>query len=337
VTMLSSDRHETEEASTDCPTCHGRGYFYRDFQEILALVISASRNPVFYQIYGERARGMASITLESEHMAAAWDRFTVIGDNNDQKTVVQTREVRKREGAIDVLRYPIVSTLLETALSEDEPTVLAPTDNDGVVIVRSDWRGRTIPTILEYGIDYRVTAAGAIEWIGAIGQAATGQFTITGTAGGVVPVGTVWRYTPVTGPTLDFVTLETVEIPVSGTVTTTLKCATEGVVGNVSVQNMSVSILHSLDCVNDAAICQLGTSGGVNGNCPPVGGRYSVTYWAHPVYVVQDVPHLHRDTRVALKNPNGPQWARMVFQVHAWLETMGPPHGFSQDIATVNP
>lgn len=331
LTPLSDSLNATEEPSIDCPTCEGRGYFYRDTQEIYGLVVSAARNPDFYKLYGERAKGMASITLDPEHMASSWDRFTVIGDRTGRSTVHQVREVREREGDVETLRYPIVTTELETGLSEDQPSVLDVTENDGVVIFRASTQGLTVPTVLDYGVDYRVTG-GNIEWLGTVGVAAEGDFIITGDAGGVVPIGTRWRYTAMGQEPREFATLETVELGASGQSTVRMRCTTEGTFGNLAILGLQVTILHELENVDTTARCQLGTSGGVNGNVPPVGGRYSVTYWAHPVYVAQDVPHSHRDTRVSAKSPTGPKWDRMVYQVHAWLETMGPPHGYVQDV-----
>jgi len=45
-------------------------------------------------------------------------------------------------------------------------------------------------------------------------------------------------------------------------------------------------------------------AGGIEWVTPPVvGGRWSVSYYASPVYVVTDIPHPHRDTRIGTKRP----------------------------------
>jgi len=62
------------------------------------------------------------------------------------------------------------------------------------------------------------------------------------------------------------------------------------------------------------------------GNPPAAGGGlYSISYWAHPVYVVKDMGFSARDTFVAFKSVS-PQFKEMVTAVTmAWLEIMGRP------------
>lgn len=216
-------RRATGEAVQQCPRCHGLGWFYHAQHEIMALVVAATKAPLFYQLYGEHARGMANLTFFPEHMAKAWDRVTVLD------TVIPYSDVVPRTGDTQALRYPIRQKKLELPKTDLRIHERVETLGDDVVIFAAD----------EFG-----------------------------------QIG----YEPL-------------------------------------VRDTAYSIV-------DGKIVWLA-------GAPDEGSRISITCWINPVYVINDTPHPHRDTPVALKQGGTTAWHHLPLQMHAWLEHFGPPHGFS--------
>lgn len=217
----------TGESNQGCPDCNGTKLIYHDEQQIQAIVLGASKNPLFYQMYGDHAKGMASITLNPEHMVKPFDRITVL-----ESVIPMTEITIRQEGDKQRLRYPIASAVLNLGAS-GAPTTLVPTTDNGTYIRFADANGVIVSSGSGYpveGTDYQVDDLGQIEWL---------------TAG------------------------------------------------------------------------------------PAVGARMSIDYWCHPVYVANDTPHMHRDTRVTQMTAlGGLTWQRFPIQIHAWLEYMGPPGGY---------
>lgn len=60
-----------------------------------------------------------------------------------------------------------------------------------------------------------------------------------------------------------------------------------------------------------------------NGNAPSAGERYSISYYAHPRFVVTDHPYVYRDTFVAAKAPT-PVFATLPVHCRAKLDFLGP-------------
>lgn len=309
----------TQENLSTCPECFGLGFIHHDPQEIQAVVLAASKNPVFYQLYGEHAKGMAMVTVLPEHMPKSWDRFTVL----DSVHAV-SEPIRERTGAKERLRYPVASADLE--LGEDyDQTVRTMTPWNGVYIRRANASGQLVTETLTQDIDYRITDEGELEWLSGSGEYATGEFVGEAEPFTVIPAGTRFE-----AGILTFVSTQEVEADENGDFTVTLRCETAGEIGNVPTPGFKVVSIDAIDGfpANSEAESVEGTSGGVDGNAPAVGERYSIDYWARPTYVVNDTPHPHRDSWTAAKVEGGVQWARYPVQVHCWLETMGPPHGF---------
>ncbi|HCB04522.1 MAG TPA: hypothetical protein DEQ43_09800 [Nocardioides bacterium] len=311
-------RTPTHEPQSACPECFGIGFLHHDPQEIQAVVLSASKNPAFYQLYGEQVKGMVMITVLPEHMPKSWDRFTVLD------SVHAVSETRERTGAKERLRYPIASANLELA-DEDTPTVKEVTAWNGVYIRRANASGQIVPAPLVQDLDCRITPDGELEWLAASGEYATGEFVGQATPGTIIPA--YWRFE---AGILTFVSTEEVTADEDGNFTVTLRCEVAGEVGNFPVEGFKAISIDSLPGFPAPAEVESaeGTSGGVDGNTPAIGERYTIDYWASPTYVVNDTPHPHRDGYTAAKVAGGTQWARYPVQVHCWLETMGPPHGY---------
>jgi hypothetical protein len=61
-------------------------------------------------------------------------------------------------------------------------------------------------------------------------------------------------------------------------------------------------------------------------NAPNEGERYSITYYAHPVYIIMNHPHAIRDTYINFKAP-APYHAELPIYAEAQLEFYGAPEG----------
>lgn len=310
----------TGEPRSDCPEgCLGLGYLYHHPQEIRAVVLSASKNPVFYQIYGEHAKGMAMVTLLPEHMAKSWDRLTVLD------SVHPVTEIRERTGATERLRYPIAEAMLDVGADGNENVKLQK-PSSGIYLRRADSSGHLVTTSPEQDVDFTINEEGLLVWSGSAATFATGVFVAEAVPGTVVPAFTRFRFE--LGETrMDFLTTETATADGSGHVTFTVRAETAGQAGNFPYSNFKILGVDVVPGLGVEAESELGTSGGEDGNVPAIGERFSIDYWAHPTYIVNDTPHPHRDNWISAKQSGSVQWARYPIQVHCWLETFGPPHG----------
>lgn len=66
--------------------------------------------------------------------------------------------------------------------------------------------------------------------------------------------------------------------------------------------------------------------GDTRGTAPPIGRLFSVSYYAHPVYVVTGHPHLFRDRWDTVKQGTTPQHMADLVQARARLEFVGGAH-----------
>lgn len=72
--------------------------------------------------------------------------------------------------------------------------------------------------------------------------AATGSITITGTAGTIIPVGSVFSTTSINNnPSVDYATTEAATIPSGGTVDVTVECTQTGTIGNTSANTVIIA------------------------------------------------------------------------------------------------
>lgn len=313
----------TGEAQPDCAKCYGRGYFHHDGQVIPAVILGVTKTPAYSQLYGEAIKGMASITVLPEHMLGEWDRITKM----TSWEVMQ--ESRPRQGAIERCRYLISEAPVELGKSEDEPHDKLETTDNGIYISWADSDGVAYEGDCIEGTDFEIVD-GLVSWLGTQYAFATGSFIVPGTADEEIKAGTRYRNED---EGLDFVTTTDATFATSGYATITMRCTTRGEAGNVAgpLQVFAVDGDSEID-PGDRVFAESanGTSGGVDGTIPRVGDTFTIRYYYHPAYIVNDTPHPHRDTWVSAKNPERVN-RRMVRQVHAWSEHMGDPFGYNAE------
>lgn len=143
----------TGEPRANCPACKGNGYVLHSGQQIRAVLTGAKHNPKAFEIYGEYANGMISVSTLPEHLPGYQDRFTLLD------SAMVYRETRIAAGSVDKLRYPIVSRLLDL--------VGGPTPFAGVLYCLKAGVTGEVPVgfaPLEDGVDFEVTAEGYLDW-----------------------------------------------------------------------------------------------------------------------------------------------------------------------------
>jgi hypothetical protein len=67
------------------------------------------------------------------------------------------------------------------------------------------------------------------------------------------------------------------------------------------------------------------------GTSPAIGARYSLSYFGHPTYIVQNFPFTIRDTWIKQKNPNE-IYRIMPQRTMCWLEYLGRPEWPQQGV-----
>ena len=142
----------TGEARADCELCDGKGYYWHSAQTIRAILTGGSTDTNQFQLYGEYARGMVSLSLLPEHLPAYGDRFTVLA------SVRLYRETLTRgESETEALRYPVQSRQLDL---ETGVTTLGVTR-----LQRAGLSGlSTEADVLVEGVDFDVTEAGELDF-----------------------------------------------------------------------------------------------------------------------------------------------------------------------------
>lgn len=323
-TDTDTDKQPSGEPQSDCAECYGKGIIYREPTEVEALVLGGSRIPLFQQIYGDRAKGMANITVFPEVMAREWDRFTVLN------SYVRMSEDRVRTGLTERMRYPIVSKHMLMG-EEIDPTNLVEVDDFGIYLRRADSVGTIVETPLVEDEDYTIDTDGQLVWSLA-GTLASGVFIASGdfVNGTVIPAGTELPGNGVQTPAPGYVTTSDA-IAYDGVAIVAATANAIGTAYNIIAGTKIITTILGVAVEAEAmALFTGGTAAGVGGNIPAVGERFSITYFANPAYIVQDMPHLHRDTNDSSKT-SGSVGTRthLPLQLHCWLEHLGPPHGYA--------
>ncbi len=221
LTALAGGDQEggTGQPRPDCPTCSGKGYRYHSLQPIRGVVMGATTSPNRKEP-GDMIAGTVSVTVMPEHRLSKGDRLTLVDDPDNpddaDATVHLYRESHNYAGeATSTLKYPVLVRALKTSPSRRLGVMdVYVTDAGGIAQVGGE---RT------EGVDFTVTAAGAIQWL----------------------------------------------------------------------------------------------------NPPVTGGRFSISYYASPVYVVVNLPHPHRDTVVGFKRLT-PTFESLPLQAHCMLEYLSP-------------
>jgi len=85
--------------------------------------------------------------------------------------------------------------------------------------------------------------------------------------------------------------------------------------------------VNPADTLTEGADFDVTEAGAINWINPPAEGRrFSVTYYAHPVYIITNHPHAIRDTYINAKAP-APYHAELPIYAEAQLEFYGSPEG----------
>lgn len=157
---------------TGCPGCDGVGYQYAAAQTIKALVNDPSSDQRFLQVFGEMAFGAVRLSLLPEHLPAWRDRFIDL----DGARLYQ-EEPRVRVDAVEQPTYPILTRSMLVG-DDDDPTRTVARDLGVVVLRKADANGVLLEDEPVEGVDFRITDAGAIEFLddsAGVGPPAVGQ------------------------------------------------------------------------------------------------------------------------------------------------------------------
>ena len=152
---LSGAQHG-ERRRSDCPACDGRGYIYHSRQTIKAIVTGARKTDERFSPVGgsEYPEATVGFTLLPEHLAGAFDRFTLLDSE-----IVYRQTLTRGAGTIDTPRYPIIQ--------RTHDLTPAPLTFGVRYCMTSDIEGNVDPSAHKRteGEHFTVTSAGALEWI----------------------------------------------------------------------------------------------------------------------------------------------------------------------------
>ena len=148
----------TREKQTGCTLCSGTGWYYHSTQNIQGIVTGADRTTKVQQ-YGVYGSGDVVITLLPVHLPSFMDKFTL------KDVVVTYSEVlTKSSGTLDKTRYAIVQRTMTVGTSPADPTTSTTTTLGGLSIRSADANGQIEATTYVEGVDFTLTAQGAIDW-----------------------------------------------------------------------------------------------------------------------------------------------------------------------------
>lgn len=103
---------------------------------------------------------------------------------------------------------------------------------------------------------------------------------------------------------------------VGGTQTVSVLQARSAKLDGLPLADMTLGVDYTIDANNNI----VWALGDVTGKAPPVGARYSISYYARPRFIVQDHPYVARDAIVQVKSPTAKAVAYMV-KASARLDT----------------
>lgn len=310
-TSLITMEGDSFEKRSDCPNCKGRGWVHHSKQEIPALVLSASRDPERFKLYGMAARGMVKITTLSEHLVSFMDRFTL------KDSVMTYSESTKRLATTEFARYPIVKRTFSVGSGPSNTTPETVTigvlhcnvtDANGVIV--TDDNG---PVVLSEDSDFTVSNDGKIDWTlgdGASTAANPAGVDFTGTTAITRKDGGSWIAD-------GFKSGARITI---ANATNTLNNGTK-YISSLTATTINVRTVDGVAAsAGDTAVSFSG------GKAPAVGCRYSLQYYCHPVYICKSNPHTYRDTFVLEKSAN-PTFTSLPVLSECWLEWLGDDAG----------
>lgn len=149
--------NDTHEPRSNCPGCAGSGVVYDGGQQIVGMLVGMREEQRRYNEFGPTAMGYGNVTLLPEHLPCIDDRLTLIDG------VRVHNEIKKRQGAVETLRYPIITRTFITGTGPGYTTQKKVAVN--VLHVRAtDATGVLQSTVYVAGTHFTVTAAGAVDW-----------------------------------------------------------------------------------------------------------------------------------------------------------------------------
>lgn len=333
---LSSKVSLTGESRQNCPKCSGTGVIYHSPLNIKAWVGGVRNEHDLLRQYGEYGPGTIFLSLLPEHTPGALDKFTLLSN-----LIVFRETRTKGSGAIERMRYPIIKRSVSIGSQADsdvaetltvgaiyihkaaatgivgDPPITVDQDfstfasNAGSAKLTvnnvSNWSGRTLIFHDRTGrrfkatVDTSVTAANST----ATKIGFSGVTTTTHAATSIknsIDQAAAYGITASTKDTADGSGLLGVSTTTS-TNTVTITQSSTGYVDEPSFNGTLVSgeLQEGLDFQirNDGQIdWTLGVSAGT---APTNGEFYSVTYYTHPTYVVDSIPHTFRDATTRIK------------------------------------
>lgn len=156
--ITSTFSNYTKEIKADCEACNGTGLIYHSPQNVTALILDFNRDPERFSVHGQFSKGGARFTMLPEHTPGYFDRLTNLS------AYVEFREVLERkEGAVQSLRYPIVTRKLVAGTDGAQSTAqLISMDVVYVRVANAD--GSVTGTELVSGTDFEVTSDGKLDF-----------------------------------------------------------------------------------------------------------------------------------------------------------------------------
>ena len=147
----------TTEIKADCPACNGTGLIYHSPQNVSALILDFNRDPERFAVHGQYSKGGARFTMLPEHSPGYFDRLTNLS------AFVEFREVLERkEGAVQPLRYPIVTRSL-VAGTEGAQSTAQLLSLDVIYLRVAEEDGSVTGSELEKGTHFEVTSDGKLD------------------------------------------------------------------------------------------------------------------------------------------------------------------------------
>lgn len=298
---------DTLEKQPDCVACEGKGWLYHSAQEIKVVALAANRHPqrnAEGYIWADTPSAI-KLSMLPEHLPGYNDRFTMLDNTMSYNDVVVRGDNPGTPTTVDILKYPVASRTLLLGDPADT-TVQNITSVDILYCRKADLLGKMLDQELVKGTDFQVTSDGNIDW--ALGSQASTS------AGG--------------GGTIAFATNGEITRSTGSWITDGFKVGAHVVVANspTSANNGTfhvTAITETTLTVNGATTLTAATGDTAvtftGGMAPATGGRFTIHYYTHPVFIARTFPFIYRDTFVKTKAAT-PQFKNTIVRVDCWLE-----------------
>lgn len=299
----SDYRIAAKDGDPICTLCEGRGFYYYDSQEILAIVSDASGDPKWLEVYGDVMNGACKFTMLPEFIPNERDRLTVL-DKPRRFTEVRQRGKGPTGlpcGNPQPLTYPIIDLVVTTGDPSD-PSIPVQTIQNILSAQHSDAYGIVTTGPMTVGTDIANQGGNALFIDG--GSAASGLVGLAFenvSTGFEVPAGTIivrddngQAYTTL---------YPAFALPIEGLWFALVSVVAQdvGVAGNIPAGTYSVTSPNLGEPIEsmrlDTPITNGSRSGG--GNIPAVGEWFSIDYLCHQRYIIRKLPFSARQAYVS--------------------------------------